>query len=119
MTFQSKSALFESGAQVIPFPTRSAQTPFKRPPTLTRAARWRATRYRSARDLPRLAAGLSSTRAGSDALLARLREIEEECWRALKDGAAHYSAERHVLALAALIAEGGLPARTAGQRTRR
>lgn len=126
MTFQTKAAGFQNAAQIIPFPSARERairpdpgSALRRPPTLTCAARWRAARYQRARDLPRLGSGLSALRPGSDPLLIRLREIEEECWLALKAGAAQYSAERHVLAFAALIAEGGLPTRAAGHRARR
>jgi len=116
MTLQTKNSEFKTTAEVIPFPSPPARRRLKRPPTLARAAAWRARRYVRERDLPRLASGLSSMRGGSEALLARLREIEEECWRALREGAAaHYDAERHVLALAALMAEG----KAAGQSPRR
>ncbi len=123
MTFQAKTGHFEQPATVIEFPKAvrgeevacaagrkanqlgSAKSDLRRPPTLIRAAKWRAARYQRGRDLPRLASGLASMRAGSSGLLARLMEIEDECWRALKDGASVYTPERHVLALAAVLAE--------------
>lgn len=121
MTFQTKSIDFAETATVISFPTKAPSlNAIRRAPTLIRAARWRAARYRRGRDLPRLAPGLSAMRAGSEPLLLRLSEIEEECWQALKAGAAHYASERHVLALAALLAERAVAReRSAGQTRRR
>lgn len=118
MTFQTKGVHFNEPATVIPFASAMrdkaerkadaaarATDELRRPPTLVRAAKWRAARYKRGRDLPRLASGLASMTVGSAGLIRRLADIEEECWRALKDGAAVYTAERHVLALAALLAE--------------
>lgn len=126
MSFHAKTLAPAGEAQIIPFPTvtqaarpaRLATERMQRPPTLTRAARWRAARYRRGRDLPRLASGLASMSAGSAALLSRLEEIELECWSALRTGAAHYAPERHVLALAALLSERRVVARASGQTPR-
>jgi hypothetical protein len=95
-----------------------SEAPLRRPPTLVCAAKWRAARYRRGRDLPKLASGLSVLPKGAPALLSRLEEIEAQCWRALREKAGHYAPERHVLALAALLAERAA-ARAAGHRRRR
>ena len=109
MTFQTKNAEFTPSAEIIAFPPAHAADPeankLRRSRTLIRAAKWRAGRFVRARDLPRLASGLSSLKAGSNSLRVRLAEIEADCHQALRSGAAHYDPSRHVLALAALLIE--------------
>ncbi|RYH03410.1 hypothetical protein EU805_06735 [Salipiger sp. IMCC34102] len=74
-----------------------------RPDLLTRAARFAVDDYRRTRDLPRLLPGTPPLRPAP--ALVELLEVERGLNEDRKAGAVGYSLSRHVLALAAIMAE--------------
>ena len=74
-----------------------------RPNLLIRAARFAVDDYRRDRDLPRLI--LSDAPSGPAPALIELLEIERSMNEDRKEGAATYSLARHILMLAAIMAE--------------
>lgn len=74
-----------------------------RPTVLIRAARYAVDDYRRDRDLPRLFAGTVPN--GPAPALIELLEIERCMNEARKDAAASYTLARHILVLAAIMAE--------------